>query len=163
MQQRIRHYNHEKYWKMRDSVVNYKGGFFKKLLCYWYLYRIKKMDAFNNASMGTHLGYGAFVKEPPCFPHGIQGVILAHDAKIGKNCIILHSVTIGNGHGGSPTIGDNCEIGAGAVLIGGITIGNNCRIGANCIVAEDIPDNSTVVMSHPRILSRTENKIRYRK
>ncbi len=163
VQSHIRHYNHKRYWKMRERVVSFKGGFFNRLLCYWYLFRIKRMDAFNNASMGTHLGFGASFATPPSFPHGIQGVIVAHDAKVGKHCIILHSVTIGNGHGGSPIIGDDCEIGAGAILVGGITIGNNCRIGANCIVAENIPDNSTVVMPHPRILTRTENKIRYRK
>ncbi len=163
LQSYIRHYDHKKYWKMRERVINYKNGVLNKLLCYWYLFRIKRMDAFNNASMGTSLGFGASFAEPPIFPHGIQGIIVAHNAKIGKHCIILHSVTIGNGHGGSPVIGDNCEIGTGAILIGGITIGNNCRIGANCIVAENIPDNSTVVMPHPRIINKHENKIIYRK
>lgn len=44
-------------------------------------------------------------------------------------------------------------IGAGAKIIGGITVGNDVRIGANCIVTEDIPANSTVVMDKPRIIT----------
>ena len=86
----------------------------------------------------------------------LQNLLIFHEAVIGKNCTILHQVTIGGGNGGAPVIGDNVEIGAGAMLVGGIHIGNNVRIGANCVVAEDIPDNCTVVMPHPRILSRSQ-------
>ena len=77
---------------------------------------------------------------------------------IGKNVTIYHQVTIG-GWGGSPTIGDNVMIGAGAKLIGGITIGDRVDIGAGCIVTEDIPSNATVVMQKPRIIikHREEN------
>ena len=32
------------------------------------------------------------------------------------------------------------------------------RIGANCIVVEDIPDNSTVVMNKPRIIEHDKKK-----
>ena len=37
-----------------------------------------------------------------------------------------------------------------------MTVGNNVRIGANCVVATDIPDNSTVVMPLPRIINHEE-------
>ena len=53
---------------------------------------------------------------------------------------------------GAPTIGNNCYIGAGAKIIGGITVGNNCRIGANAVVTENVPDNCTVVSSKIRII-----------
>ena len=43
-------------------------------------------------------------------------------------------------------------IGAGAKIIGDVTIGNNVKIGANCIVIDDIPDNSTVVLNKPRVI-----------
>lgn len=54
--------------------------------------------------------------------------------------------------GGAPVIGDNVFIGAGAKIIGPVHIGNNVKIGAGCIVAEDIPDDVTVVMERPRII-----------
>jgi len=36
-------------------------------------------------------------------------------------------------------------IGAGARVLGNITIGENCRVGAGSVVLRDVPDNSTVV------------------
>lgn len=158
LQPLVQHYHPVKYWKMREKVVSYKEGDPDKLLCQWYLYRIKRMDAFHNASMGTHLGYGATFAEVPHLPHGLNGIIISHNAKIGKNCTIFHQVTIGEGNGGAPTIGDNCLIGAGAKIIGGITVGNNVKIGANCIVSKDIPDNATVVLEQPRILIQSQEK-----
>ena len=55
----------------------------------------------------------------------------------------------------APTIGDNCLIGAGAVVVGGIRIGNGVKIGAGAVVHTDIPDGSTVVSQPSRILTRS--------
>lgn len=114
--QLVQHYNYKKYWKYREIVID-KNNKTNKLLKIYYLYRIKRMDAFNNASFGTHLNYGAYFAKPPKLPHGIRGIFVSHNAKIGKNCTIFHQVTIGEGNGGAPTIGDNCVIGAGAKVI----------------------------------------------
>ena len=147
----LQHYNHEKYWKIREKVINPSDKTCKIIKLFW-LYKIKKSDTFNNASMGTHLNYGAKFATPPNLLHGLYGIIISHNAVIGANCTIFHQVTIGEGKGGAPRIGNNCSIGAGAKIIGGIKIGNNVKIGANCIVVEDIPDNATVVMNKPRII-----------
>ena len=64
----------------------------------------------------------------------------------------------GSIHVGSPHIGDNCYIGAGAKIIGNIHVGNNCRIGANAVVTIDIPDNCTVVMEKPRLIINEKRK-----
>ncbi|MDD5867380.1 MAG: serine acetyltransferase [Lachnospiraceae bacterium] len=157
MQSKIKHYDPNKYWKMRDYVVHFKGG--NKTKALYYLFRIKKCDAFNGASMGTHIGYGAKFKTPPILPHGLNGIIISHNAVIGRNAWIFHQVTIGEGNGGAPVIGDNCFIGAGAKIIGGIKIGNNVKIGAGCVISVDIPDNATVVMNHPRIIIRQDDQI----
>ncbi|MEG1497601.1 MAG: DapH/DapD/GlmU-related protein [Clostridiales bacterium] len=72
--------------------------------------------------------------------------------------MIFQQVTIGSNtlidskSNGSPNIGDNCYIGAGATIIGKIKIGDNVRIGANCIVTKNVPDNTIVVMNHPRMI-----------
>lgn len=151
----VQHYDHKGYWKMRQYLTDNKKH--NGLKAIWYLYRIKRMDAFNNASLGTHIGYSAIFKEPPKLPHGIRGIFVSHRAVIGKNAVIFHHVTIGEGKNGAPQIGDNCYIGAGAKLIGNIKIGNNVKIGAGCVVATDIPDNCTVVMEKPRIIVRKDN------
>ena len=85
--------------------------------------------------------------------HGI-GTVFNAASVIGKNCTVLHNVTIGAGRGGAPTLGDNVYVGAGALIIGGVKIGDNVKIGANCVVVEDIPANATVVMQKPRIISK---------
>lgn len=92
-------------------------------------------------------------------PHGLCGIFISSGAKIGKGCTIFQQVTIGSNTAvgskkrGAPTIGERVYIGAGAKIIGGIKVGNDVRIGANCIVTDDIPDNSTVVMSKPHVIT----------
>lgn len=42
------------------------------------------------------------------------------------------------------SIGDNCWIGSGAIILAGSHIGNNVVIGAGCVISGNIPDNSVV-------------------
>lgn len=146
----VLHYDHEKYWKRRSIVIDPNKG--TKIGNILRLIYIKRSDAYNNASMGTHLGFGARFAGVPNLPHGLNGIIVSHNTVIGKNCTIFHQVTIGEGKDGAPVIGDNVYIGAGAKLIGNITIGDNVKIGAGCIVTQDVPENATVVMEKPRII-----------
>lgn len=77
-------------------------------------------------------------------PHSLP-IVVHYNAKIGKNCTIHQFVTIGgDGFGNAPQIGDNCFIGAGAVIVGNIKIGNNVTIGANAVIVNDVPDNATL-------------------
>lgn len=55
---------------------------------------------------------------------------------------------------GEVTIGNNCWIGAGAIILMNVHIGNNCVIGAGSIVTKDIPDNSVAVGNPARCLER---------
>lgn len=43
------------------------------------------------------------------------------------------------------TIGRNCWIGAGAIILPGVTVGDNTVIGAGSVVTKDIPANSVAV------------------
>lgn len=49
-------------------------------------------------------------------------------------------------------IGDNCWIGAGAVICPGVTIGENTVIGAGSVVVKDIPANVVAVGNPCRVL-----------
>lgn len=150
----VQHYNPEKYWHRRSIVVD-KNNTTSKLIKFYYLYYIKKCDAFANASMGTDMNKGAIFRTPPNLPHHLNGIIISHFAVIGCNCTIHQQVTIGGTEEGCARVGDNVMIGAGAKIIGKVVIGDNVKIGANCIVVEDIPDNSTVVLNKPRIIKKT--------
>ncbi|MCD8007028.1 MAG: serine acetyltransferase [Oscillospiraceae bacterium] len=93
------------------------------------------------------------------FPHGLTGIFISQGAVIGDDCTIFHQVTIGSNTiedskaYGAPKIGNNVYIGAGAKIVGNVCVGNNVRIGANAVVTIDIPDNTTVVMEKPRLIS----------
>ncbi len=139
----MQHYNHAKYWRRRDMLVDPARG--TKLGDMFRLWYIKRADAFNNASMGTHRNFGASFAEPPDLPHGLNGIVISHNAVIGKGCRIFQQVTVGEGRGGAPVIGNNVLLGAGCRIIGGIRIGNNVKIAAGCTVMQDIPDNAVVL------------------
>lgn len=101
---------------------------------------------------GAWIGLGAEIDDVPIFPHGLNGIFISHNAKIGKNVVIFHHVTIGSNTildskgNGAPIICDNVYIGCGAKIIGNFTVNENARIGANCIVTKDIPANSVAIL-----------------
>lgn len=107
---------------------------------------------------GGYIGNGAVFYGMPSLPHGLHGIYISRYASIGENCRIYQNVTIGEVEGSAPKIGNNCLIGAGAVVIGGISIGNNVKIGAGAVVSSDIADNCTVVSQPPRIIKKEEIK-----
>ena len=80
---------------------------------------------------------------------------------IGENFECRQCTTIGDKHFkyNRPTIGNNVNCGANAIIIGKIKIGDNVTIGAGCVVIKDIPDNSIVVGNPARIIKRTINEL----
>lgn len=150
----IHGYNHKKYWHRREIVTN-PANRTPILLKLYYLFWIKRVDARHHCSFGTNLNSGAMFETPPFLPHGPNGIICGHDIKVGSNCIIYHQVTIA---GGDVTVGNNTELGAGAIVLPGVTIGSHCHIGANAVVVEDVPDYATCVLQKPRIILKTKNE-----
>ena len=96
----------------------------------------------------TEIGAGLCIHHP-------QNIIVAPTTTIGENCTIYHGVTVGRGPmPGTPKIGDNVVIYAGAKILGGITIGDNVEIGANAVVTRDVPSNSVVSAPTARAIPR---------
>lgn len=87
--------------------------------------------------------------------HGFSTIINAKE--IGKRVTIFQQVTIGYSHGFTPVIGDDTVICCGAKIIGNITIGNNCTVGAGAVVVHDVPDNA-IVAGNPAKVIRYNNK-----
>lgn len=145
--------NPDYYWQIREKAIASNG-----ILRRYYLNKWNKVIRQSNAFIPLTSEFAS----KPIFPHGYNGIFVSSGAKIGAGCTIFHQVTIGSNalpdtkNPGSPTIGDNVYIGAGAKIIGGIHIGNNVRIGANCVVTKDIPDNSTVVLPAPRVITHSD-------
>lgn len=141
-------------WKLKEHLQknNKEAGICASVYSYY-------LDKKN-----SYIGIRSKFSNMPYFPHGISGIFISDESKIGKNAVIFQQVTIGairtNGskNVGNPTIGDNCYIGAGAKIIGNVKIGNNCRIGANAVVYKDMPDNSVALCSKT-IIKRKKEKM----
>lgn len=139
------------FWRFKKTMQS-KSKIVRRVSKLFYSYYI--------SSQGSYIAPSCEFAGQPTFPHGIKSIFIAGGAKIGKNSIIYQQVTIGSNmlpdskSLGAPIIGDNVLIGAGAKIIGNITIGNNCRIGANAVVSEDVPNNCVVVMNKPRIIQK---------
>ncbi len=149
---RIQKYDRDKYWKMRNKIVNNNN--LPTIYKYYLLFKLKKIDAFNNASFGTDLNTGATFKTIPKLPHGLNGIIIGHDCEIGENVTINHQVTVMHGN---VRIGNNVILGAGSKILPNVIIGDNAKIGANCVVIGDIPSGATCVLAKPRILIKKDN------
>jgi len=85
-----------------------------------------------------------------------SGIIVHPDTIIGDNCTIRQNVTLGaatheNVHA-APKLGNNVELGAGAVVVGKVTIGDGVRIGPNAVVTMNVPEGATVVAPAARVI-----------
>jgi len=58
-----------------------------------------------------------------------------------------------------PTIEDGVVLGDGAKILGNITVGKNCRIGAGSVVLRNVPADSTVVGVPGHIIFREGKRV----
>ena len=86
---------------------------------------------------------------------------------IGKNCMIAPKVGIytathpvdpelrnsGRELGYPVSIGDNCWIGAGAIINPGVTLGDNVVIGAGAVVTKSFGDNVVIAGNPARVIN----------
>jgi serine O-acetyltransferase len=88
-------------------------------------------------------------------PHPL-GIVIGGGVSIGKNVSILQNVTLGRvaTEHLDPTIGDDVEIGAGAVVLGSVCIGNGAKVGANSVVLKDVPARAIAVGAPARVIVR---------
>lgn len=93
---------------------------------------------------------------PNCIDEGLKifhlgNIMINGKAKIGKNFGVHIGVSIvaTNGIDKAAVIGDNCRIGVGAILVGGISLGNNIVVGAGSIVTKSFNVNHVTLAGVP--------------
>ncbi|MBI1391310.1 MAG: transferase [Alphaproteobacteria bacterium] len=88
------------------------------------------------------------------FEHFGGMILVARE--IGDDVIIRQNTTFGvrdvNDLKGRPIIGNRVDVGAGAVIIGGVSIGDGARIGANAVVINDVPAGALAVGVPARVI-----------
>lgn len=105
---------------------------------------------------GAEIAMDAVIGARLYVPHP-YGIVIGR-CEIGQGVMIHQNVTIGvtaRGDGSRPVVGDNCTIGAGAVILGNVTIGHGATIGANAVIIRDVPSHSTAVGVPARVISRS--------
>lgn len=127
------------------EYYSYRGG----LLKYIYILKLKGIE--NRFSIRIPINV---------FDIGLQiphlGPIVVHpNVRIGKNCRIHVGVNIGAEKDETPMIGNDCYIGPGAKVFGGISIGDRCKIGANAVVNRSFKDDQVIVGVPGRSVEKT--------
>ena len=94
--------------------------------------------------------------------HGL-GVVIGETAIVGNDVTLYQGVTLG-GTGKEkgkrhPTIEDGVVVGDGAKILGNISVGKNCRIGAGSVVLRNVPEDSTVVGVPGHIIFREGKRV----
>lgn len=81
-------------------------------------------------------------------------ISIGEDSNVQDNCVLHEAVTVGKGcsigHGAilhGCTVGDNCVIGMGAIVLNGAVLGSHCLVGAGAVVTGKMnaPDGSLLL------------------
>ena len=88
------------------------------------------------------------------FEHNGLAVVINRLSVIGPDCRIGPHVVLGGRAPikGAPRLGRSVIVHSGAKLVGPITIGDNCVIGANAVVTRDLPSNCVAVGVPARVV-----------
>ncbi|MGC1451068.1 MAG: serine O-acetyltransferase [Candidatus Sulfotelmatobacter sp.] len=111
---------------------------------------------------GIEIHPGAKIGRRLFIDHGM-GVVIGETTIVGEDVTLYQGVTLGGTgkeHGKRhPTIEDGVVVGGGAKILGNITVGKNCRIGAGSVVLRNVPENSTVVGVPGHIIFREGKRV----
>jgi serine O-acetyltransferase len=122
----------------------------------------RALSQFARFISGVEIHPGAKIGRRFFIDHGM-GTVIGETAEVGNDVTIYQGVTLGGtslSHGKRhPTIRDRVVIGGGAKVLGNITVGENCRIGAGSVVLRDVPADSTVVGVPGHIVFRDGKRV----
>ena len=102
----------------------------------------------NRFFTGVEIHPGARIGRRFFIDHG-AGVVIGETSEIGDDVLLYQGVVLGGTTTEKkkrhPTIGNNVEMGSGAIALGPITIGDGARIGSGSVVIKSVPPRATVV------------------
>lgn len=95
--------------------------------------------------------------------HG-WGLVVSPSAVIGRDVILMHGVTLGGrGDKGAPTIGDGAFIGPNASVLGAVTVGAGATVSAGCVVVEDVPESTMIMIDTSTLVRRAYERPRQKR
>ena len=107
----------------------------------WFLSRLSIAITGAEIEFNAQIGPGLFIAHP-------VGIVVGRGTVIGSQATLFQGVTFGvrSWHPDAirkfPKVGNKCYFFAGAAVLGGVTIGDNCIVGAHAVLTIDMPDGS---------------------
>lgn len=134
------------YLRRQEYYINTANG--SKLKGLLNLYYERKKNQLGR-KLGIEIGPNCFGKGLNIFHAG--NVIINPAVRVGEKCSLHGANCIGNNGltQDTPTIGNNVDIGYGAVVIGGITIADDIKIGANAVVNQSFLEPGCTIAGVP--------------
>lgn len=133
---------------------NWRMGIRNRLLRIPFSLLYKVLDKLVEWMCGISLKYSVVLGRRVRIWH--SGGMVLGALSIGDDVHIRQNTTFGVKRRGDPrwlkpTIGNRCDIGAGAVIVGAIEVGDDSVIGANVVLAQSVPANSVVLAAKAQI------------
>ena len=105
-----------------------------------------------------------FSVPPNVFGPGLSiahwGTLIVNDrARVGSRCRIHPGAVLAVKDGLATQLGDDCYVGPGAKLIGGIILGDGCVVGANAVVTKSFPAGSVLAGVPARVIRKEARAI----
>ena len=135
-----------RYLRMYEYYYNNSKG---SRRCTYLSYYYERKKNRLGAKLGIEIG-------PNCFGKGLSiwhggSIVVNPDVRAGENCVLRGANCIGNNgkENRNPVLGDNVELGYGAVVIGDITVADHTVIGANSVVNRSIEESGGTYVGAP--------------
>jgi serine O-acetyltransferase len=99
------------------------------------------------AYANSEIHYQASIGPGISILHASPGVVISARAIIGSNLTLVGGNIIGirNDKAGNLSIGNNCYLGANAVILGPVNLGDSTTIGACALVLNDFNGNGSLI------------------
>lgn len=105
----------------------------------WFLSRFSLVITGAEIEFNAEIGPAMFVSHP-------VGIVVGRGTIIGSEVTLFQGVTFGvkSWHPDDirkfPRVGNKCYFFAGAAVLGDVTVGDNCIVGAHAVLTSDLPD-----------------------
>jgi len=105
----------------------------------WFLSRFSLAITGAEIEFNAQIGPGLMIAHP-------VGIVVGRGTVIGSEATLFQGVTFGvkswhpEAIGKFPRVGNQCYFFAGAAVLGDVTVGDNCVVGAHAVLTSDLPD-----------------------